>query len=206
MLPQTFVFQGQYSIRFIGTIDKPEWFASDILPLLYDVKDRRNEAIAPLMAKVPKEWQSLRVVQTTSGEQSVYTLLEGGLYYVIGCSKSPLALPLWKWVFEEILSPMREEQEGHAPLVCPEEIQRRLDVVKNIIHLAQENRSDQDEELRLTIRNILRESLHQIHHSFIDPRSHAAFKTLQRQSQRPDGLDRRTDNGGRSGQPLSLTD
>ncbi len=70
------MFNGQ-EVRFVGTPEKPEWVARDIVAVLYPDAD---------------PWW-----------REVATLYEPGLYCVITRSNSPLAIPFQKWLYEEVL-------------------------------------------------------------------------------------------------------
>ncbi len=191
---QTFVFNNN-PIRFVGTPDKPEWVASDLLPILFEVTDRRSEATASILNKIPSEWRGEAVVQTTSGPQKVPTLFEAGVYYIIAGSRSAQSLPLWHWMFEEILPQLR--QIGSCTIYNPHEVQERLKLVRELIALAKQNHCDQDQELRTSITNILRETAQEIHHSVVDPPKTRALRRLQ--SAESPLKERLTGNGAKTG-------
>ncbi|MBP0011679.1 MAG: hypothetical protein J7525_00935, partial [Roseofilum sp. SID3] len=59
------------------------------------------------------------------------TLFEPGLYHLIARSKSPLAVPFEKWVFEEVLPSIRKSGSYSVSQSSPvEEKRASLEVVK----------------------------------------------------------------------------
>lgn len=58
---------------------------------------------------VPEEWKMVRSVLTTpGGTQSMLTLTEQGLYFFLGRSDKPAALPFQKWLAGEVLPSIRK--------------------------------------------------------------------------------------------------
>ncbi len=57
---------------------------------------------------VPKEWRGVTSVVTPSGVQEMTVLTEQGLYFFLGRSDKPKALPLQKWVAGEVLPSVRK--------------------------------------------------------------------------------------------------
>lgn len=102
---QPFQFEG-LEIRFVGTVDAPEWVAADIVAVLYP--ESRKENLSNYLSKVPVEWKGNKLVITPGGKQSMVTLYEPGLYALIARSESPLAVPFQKWVYEEVLPSIRK--------------------------------------------------------------------------------------------------
>ncbi|NES01051.1 MAG: hypothetical protein F6J86_46060 [Symploca sp. SIO1B1] len=102
---QTFNFN-QSDIRFVGTPDKPEWVASDIISVLYPQADKRNRSNH--LSKIPKDWKGHKKIMTLGGNQEMTTVFEPGLYHLITRSNSELAIPFQKWVFEEVLPSIRK--------------------------------------------------------------------------------------------------
>lgn len=124
-----FNFQGS-EIRLVGTADKPEWVAADIIAILYpDVRARDR---ANYLRRIPEEWKGSTQVYD-SGEnhreesnhnsfmvstkrsspsngqyRNMVTVTEPGLYHLIFRSDSPLAVPFQRWVFEDVLPSIRK--------------------------------------------------------------------------------------------------
>ena len=101
------LFQNK-EIRFVGTADRPEWVAADILAILYPEADPRN--YSNYLSKVQAEWKGHKQIMTPGGTQSVTTIYEPGLYSLITRSNSPVMVPFQKWMFEEVLPAIRRDK------------------------------------------------------------------------------------------------
>ena len=111
------IFQNQ-EIRFVGTADRPEWVAADILAILYPEADPRN--YSNYLSKVQAEWKGKQKVQTPGGAQLLTTISEPGLYSLLARSNSPISLVFQKWMFEEVLPKVRHDGFYTAPNISAE--------------------------------------------------------------------------------------
>lgn len=102
---QLFDFNGS-ELRFVGTPERPEWVARDILAILYPNADDRN--YYNYLQKVPDKWKCHKPVMTVRGEKDMVTLLEPGFYFVLGRSDSSIAIPFQDWLYEEVLPSIRK--------------------------------------------------------------------------------------------------
>jgi len=72
---------------------------------------------AARIAHVPEEWRGVTSIVTPSGEQEMLALSEPGLYFFLGRSDKPKALPFQKWLAGEVLPALRRtgryEMPGH---------------------------------------------------------------------------------------------
>lgn len=57
---------------------------------------------------VPEEWKMVRSVLTTFGTKDTICLTEQGLYFFLGRSDKPAALPFQKWLAGEVLPSIRK--------------------------------------------------------------------------------------------------
>lgn len=60
------------------------------------------------VAHVPEEWRGVTSVVSPSGTQEMITLSEQGLYFFLGRSDKPKALPYQKWIAGEVLPSIRK--------------------------------------------------------------------------------------------------
>jgi prophage antirepressor-like protein len=126
------VFRG-HVVRFVGTADKPEWVAADVVNVLYP-SAVANKNQSTYLAKVPDEWKGSKPVATPGGTQDMVTLFEPGMYHLIGRSDSPLAVSFQRWVFEEVLPTIRKtgyyapSSGRHLPPAL-EERRARLEII-----------------------------------------------------------------------------
>lgn len=70
---------------------------------------------ANLIAHVPEEWKGVKPINTPGGVQQMATLKEPGLYFFLGRSDKPDALPMQKWVSGEVLPSIRKTGSYSAP-------------------------------------------------------------------------------------------
>ena len=101
------IFQN-HEIRFVGTADRPEWVAADILAILYPEADPRNYSNS--LSKIHPEWADHKQIMISSQTRSMTTLYEPGLYALITRSNSPIAVIFQKWMFEEVLPAIRRDK------------------------------------------------------------------------------------------------
>lgn len=107
-----FVFESQ-EVRFVGTPEKLEWVAADIVAILYPQADSRN--YSNYLGKVPATWKDHKPIMTPGGKQKMATLYEPGLYYLIGRSDSPIAVPFQQWLYEDVLPSIRRTGKYEIP-------------------------------------------------------------------------------------------
>ncbi len=90
----------------------PLFVAKDVaLALGYQWSGIRN------IQHVPEEWRGVESVSTPSGAQDMHVLTEQGLYFFLGRSDKPAALPFQKWTAGEVLPALREMRaEDHDDL------------------------------------------------------------------------------------------
>ncbi|MDE7064814.1 MAG: hypothetical protein K2O70_05000, partial [Desulfovibrionaceae bacterium] len=67
------------------------------------------------IAHVPEEWRGVTSVVTPSGMQEMLTLSEQGLYFFLGRSDKPKALPFQKWLAGEVLPTIRKAGRYEMP-------------------------------------------------------------------------------------------
>ena len=92
-----------------------------------------------LFNAVPEEWKGVKPFHTLGGVQDILTLSEHGLYFFLGRSDKPKALPYQKWVAGEVVPAIRKTGEykvsGSGPSKSPDQntaeelVNARLQVV-----------------------------------------------------------------------------
>ena len=108
----SFNFDGN-DVRFVGSVEKPEWVAADIVAVLYPEATRSS--YGKYLDSVPLEWKGKKKVLTLGGDQEVNTLFEPGLYCLIARSNSVHAISFQRWVFEEVLPSIRKTGSYTTP-------------------------------------------------------------------------------------------
>lgn len=61
-----------------------------------------------VIAHVPADWKGVKRINTPGGMQSVSTLTEQGLYFFLGRSDKPKALPFQRWMAGDVLPSIRK--------------------------------------------------------------------------------------------------
>lgn len=91
---RSFAFEGRTPVRtVIGDDGEPRWVAKDVaLALGYKIPSGAGKIIV----HVPEEWRGVDRIPTPSGEQEMAVLSEQGLYFFLGRSDKPKALPFQK--------------------------------------------------------------------------------------------------------------
>ncbi len=100
------IFNFSDSINPIRVIvhDGDPWFiAKDVA----DALDYSWKGTATI-GHIPEEWRGVYSVQTPSGVQELLTISEQGLYFFLGRSDKPKALPFQKWLAGEVLPSIRK--------------------------------------------------------------------------------------------------
>ena len=102
---------GEHLVRSITDENGEPWFvARDVaLALGYQWKGTDN------IRHIPEEWRGVQSVWTPSGEQEMLILSEQGLYFFLGRSDKPKALPFQKWLAGEVLPTLRKSGTYRLP-------------------------------------------------------------------------------------------
>ena len=151
-------FEGQ-EVRFVGTPEKPEWVAVDVVQVLYPEVDSKQRST--YLRGVPDEWKGLQKVQTLGGLQNMITLFEAGVYKLISGSNSPKAIVFQKWLFEEVLPTIRKtgyysvNQQKNLPPVL-EERKARLEIIQMGMDLLSQL-GGVDERTELQIKDLVKD-------------------------------------------------
>ena len=91
-------------IRVIKDEQGDPWFvAKDVAEALGYVWNGSQ-----MVTHVPEEWKGVRSVLTTFGAHEMIMLSEPGLYFFLGRSDKPGALPMQKWLASEVLPKIRK--------------------------------------------------------------------------------------------------
>lgn len=115
-------------------IDGEYWFvAKDVAEALgYVWKGMDN------VRHVPEEWRGVQSVWTPSGNQDMFVLSEQGVYFFLGRSDKPKALPYQKWFAGEVMPSLRKTGSYSLPGAqsAPSAIHHNYDAAERIFRLA----------------------------------------------------------------------
>lgn len=128
---------GEKTVRVIQDHKSEPWFvAKDVaLALGYQWKGTGN------ISHIPAEWRGVYSVQTPSGEQEMLTLSEQGLYFFLGRSDKPAALPFQRWLAGEVLPALRRTGRYALPKAeLPKNVHQLEDLPEDILALPPKRR------------------------------------------------------------------
>ena len=89
---------------------------------------------------VPEEWKMVRSVLTTFGTKDTICLTEQGLYFFLGRSDKPAALPFQKWLAGEVLPSIRK----HGAYMTQQTLDKALTSPDFLIQLATKLKEEQE--------------------------------------------------------------
>ncbi len=101
--PVAFTFSPSFSVRVVTRDDEPWFVAKDVAEAL-DYIWKGSSTVG----HVPDKWRGVYSVQTPSGMQDMLVISEQGLYFFLGRSDKPKALPFQKWLAGEVLPAIRK--------------------------------------------------------------------------------------------------
>ena len=95
-----------FTVRTTRDEDGTLWFvARDVMNAL-EYSD--SSTPSQVMQSVPGIWKGIKRIDTLGGEQDMLCLTEQGVYFFLGRSDKPKALPYQMWVAGEIMPSLRE--------------------------------------------------------------------------------------------------
>ena len=102
---------GENLVRsFMDPSNDPWFVAKDVAQAL----DYQWSGIRTIQ-HVPEEWRLVESVSTSFGEKDTWFLSEPGLYFFLGRSDKPKALPFQKWLAGEVLPALRKTGRYFIP-------------------------------------------------------------------------------------------
>lgn len=93
------------SVRVVEKNGEPWFVARDVLTAL-GYAEAYNPARA--VQSIPEEWKGVHPMHTPGGEQEMLCVSEQGLYFFLGRSDKPAALPFQKWLAGDVLPSIRK--------------------------------------------------------------------------------------------------
>lgn len=117
-----FAFESSTNQVRVVEIDGEPWFvARDIMSAL-EYAETTLESITQKVSSVPEEWKGRHRMSTPGGTQDLLCLSEAGMYFFVGRSDKPKALPFQKWLAGEVLPTLRKR--GYYGELKPTEMLR----------------------------------------------------------------------------------
>jgi prophage antirepressor-like protein len=106
----SFTFQ-DCSLRVIKKDGEPWFVAKDVAETL----GYASTNMPQIFSHVPDEWKGSNPIATPGGPQDMLCLSEHGLYFFLGRSDKPLALPYQKWIAGEVVPTIRKKGSYAIP-------------------------------------------------------------------------------------------
>jgi anti-repressor protein len=110
--------------------------------------DYANMSITDLFSHVPEEWKGLVPIQTPGGTQQMLAVSEQGLYFFLGRSDKPKALPYQMKVAGEIMPSIRR----HGAYLTPAKVDELIANPDLVIRLASEVKAERARTAELAAR------------------------------------------------------
>ena len=98
-----------------------------------------------LLMNVPEDWKGTKRIRTPGGEQEMLCLSEQGLYFFLGRSDKPKALPYQRWIAGEVVPSIRK----HGAYMTPAKLEEVLLHPDTLIKLAQNLKDEQEKRAAL---------------------------------------------------------
>lgn len=114
---------GNISVRTLTDEHSNIWFVAKDVAKALDYSEATISNMEKTIAHVPEVWKGRYPIPTPGGEQDVLCLTEQGLYFFLGRSDKPKALPYQMWIAGEVV-PMIRQTGFYA---TPDTAQRILD-------------------------------------------------------------------------------
>jgi anti-repressor protein len=144
-MPQIFENKEFGAVRtFRDKAGEPLFVAKDVaLALGYEWNGNAR------IAHIPAEWRGVTSVVTPSGTQEMVVLIEQGLYFFLGRSDKPKALPFQKWLTGEVLPAIRKTGGYGTPQTENEILSRAITIAANRIGLLSQEVAMLQEQIAL---------------------------------------------------------
>lgn len=100
---RAFAFEGR-TVRVDLFDGEPWWAARDVALSLGYAESSETHS---LISKVPDKWKGRKPFATPGGVQDILSLSEQGLYFFLGRSDKPAALPFQEWIAGDVIPSIR---------------------------------------------------------------------------------------------------
>ena len=107
----------EFQVRTLNESDGSIWFVAKDVAHALDYAPESNPS--RLMQSVPEIWKGVKRIHTLGGEQEMLCLMEQGVYFFLGRSDKPKALPYQMWIAGEVVPSIRK----HGAYMTPAKMQ-----------------------------------------------------------------------------------
>lgn len=95
-----------FRVRTVTDEDGVVWFVGKDIVEALEYAEASNPA--RLFANIPDAWRDVKPFHTNGGEQNMLCLSEQGLYFFLGRSDKPKALPYQMWIAGDVVPSIRK--------------------------------------------------------------------------------------------------
>lgn len=99
---------GENLVRVFADDNGDPWFVAKDVAKALEYPETTISNMNKAIQHVPDEWKGRYPIPTPSGIQEMLTLSEQGLYFFLGRSDKPKALPFQKWLAGEVVPSIRK--------------------------------------------------------------------------------------------------
>ena len=142
---QVFSFDGRQTR--VTMVDGEPWVVAKDVAVALDYG--LDSKVGMIFKHVPDEWKGVNPIYTPGGEQKLLCLSEQGLYFFLGRSDKPKAIPYQKWIAGEVVPSIRK----HGAYMTPDVLKRVLGDPDFMIGLLQELKAEQERSRVLAEQN-----------------------------------------------------
>ena len=143
---QVFDFKGNQTR--VVMVDGEPWFVAKDVATTLGYSEASMSNMGQLLGAVPDEWKGRKRITTPGGEQEMLCLSEQGLYFFLGRSDKPAALPYQKIVAGQVMPSIRK----HGAYMTPQKLEEVLLNPDLLIGLAQRLKDEQAKSAALEAR------------------------------------------------------
>ena len=126
-------------VRFIPDGNSFWVVGKDVLQAL-EYAESSITQVSNVFTSVPEEWKGHKPIMTLGGTQQVLCISEQGLYFFLGRSDKPKALPYQKWIAGEVVPSLRKTGEYviEKPQTLPPTAYEKFQIMRDTLSLAYE--------------------------------------------------------------------
>lgn len=130
------------AVRVVEVNGEPWFVAKDVLRALGYAEDSNPSRVTQ---SVPDEWKGVNPIHTPGGMQEMLIISEQGLYFFLGRSDKPAALPYQKWIAGDVMPAIRR----HGAYLTPDMTEKVLSDPDTIIRLATDLKAEREKRRKL---------------------------------------------------------
>ena len=145
---------GEFRARTVTDEDGTIWFVAKDIAQVLEYKEASIGSMNKLCESVPEIWKGRKRFLTLGGEQEMLCLTEQGVYFFLGRSDKPKALPYQMWIAGDVVPSIRK----YGAYITPAKMQEMMQDPDVWIQVSPESRTAESESPECADRNRQAES------------------------------------------------